>query len=83
MNKSVLITGITGFVGSHLAEYILNNHKDWKVYGTKQTHADTELKNLSRKVLKKVTLIDCDLRDRNSVYRAIKKAKPSKIFQSL
>ncbi len=30
----VLITGITGFAGSHLAEYILANHADVAVYGT-------------------------------------------------
>jgi len=29
----VLITGITGFAGSHLAEYILNNHPEAEVYG--------------------------------------------------
>ncbi len=30
----VLITGITGFAGSHLAEYILAHHSDVAVYGT-------------------------------------------------
>src|SRR5439155_895640 len=30
----VLITGITGFAGSHLAEYILANHPDVAVFGT-------------------------------------------------
>ncbi|TAL40043.1 MAG: NAD-dependent epimerase/dehydratase family protein, partial [Methylovulum sp.] len=29
----VLITGITGFVGSHLADYILENHPDVKILG--------------------------------------------------
>ena len=28
-----LITGITGFVGSHLAEYILENHMEVEVAG--------------------------------------------------
>ena len=31
MNK-VLITGSTGMVGSHLADYLLAN-TDWKIYG--------------------------------------------------
>src|SRR5712692_1490415 len=30
----VLITGITGFAGSHLAEYVLANHSDVALYGT-------------------------------------------------
>jgi len=29
---NVLITGITGMVGSHLADYLLKN-TDWKIYG--------------------------------------------------
>ena len=29
----VLITGITGFAGSHLAEYILSNHSSVDVFG--------------------------------------------------
>ena len=30
--KKTLITGITGMVGSHLADYLLKN-TDWKIYG--------------------------------------------------
>ena len=30
----VLVTGITGFAGSHLAEYLLAEHPDVAVYGT-------------------------------------------------
>ena len=29
---NVLITGISGMVGSHLADYLLKN-TDWKIYG--------------------------------------------------
>src|SRR4030042_3827127 len=29
----VLITGITGFAGSHLAEFLIANHPDVKVFG--------------------------------------------------
>ena len=32
MTKKALITGITGMVGSHLAEFLLEN-TDWDVYG--------------------------------------------------
>ena len=28
MKENILITGITGFVGSHLADYILENFSD-------------------------------------------------------
>ena len=32
MVKKVLITGITGMVGSHLADYLLKK-TNWKIYG--------------------------------------------------
>lgn len=77
---NILITGIDGFVGSHLAEYILKNHEECKVFGTRQIHSNIEYNNLSKEVLDKVTIIDCDLRDRNSVLRALCTAMPDKIF---
>ena len=32
MNKKALITGITGMVGSHLADFLLKE-TDWDIYG--------------------------------------------------
>ena len=32
MNKKYLITGGAGFVGSHLAEFLLEN-TDWEIHG--------------------------------------------------
>ncbi len=32
MRKRALITGITGVVGSHLADFLLAN-TDWEIYG--------------------------------------------------
>ena len=32
----VLITGITGFVGSHMADYHLKNTEDAQIYGMKR-----------------------------------------------
>ncbi len=32
MHKKALITGITGMVGSHLADYLLEK-TDWDIYG--------------------------------------------------
>ena len=30
---NILITGITGFVGSHMADYLLKNVPDVKIFG--------------------------------------------------
>ena len=36
MSKRILITGITGFVGSHMADYLIQNKN--KIFGIKRYH---------------------------------------------
>lgn len=72
---NVLITGITGFVGSHLAEYCLNLGA--KVYGTYRWRSP--LTNIEA-VKDKINLIDCDLTDAYAVHKAIETAQPERIF---
>ena len=36
--KKILITGITGFVGSHMADHILKFYNDFEIHGTKRYH---------------------------------------------
>ncbi len=71
-----LITGITGFVGSHLAELLLKKG-NIEVYGTKRWRSP--LDNITA-ILDDITLIDCDLRDATSVSSAVDKVKPDRIF---
>lgn len=66
--KKVLVTGITGFVGSHLAEYILENHKEYKVYGLCRWRSPKEnLKN----IINDITLLEGDLLDRDSLDKVL------------
>jgi GDP-mannose 4,6-dehydratase len=74
---NVLITGITGMVGSHLAEYILRDHPDVRVHGLVRWRSP--LDNI-RGVLDKVTLHQGDLRDLNSLIELMRKVKPVRIF---
>jgi GDP-mannose 4,6-dehydratase len=73
----VLITGITGFVGSHLVEYILANHPQTEIHGIKRWRSP---KDNIRHVLDKVKLYDCDLRDLGSLIRVFGEVKPDVIF---
>ena len=59
--NNILITGITGFVGSHLCDYILNNHKEVKIYGTKRYHL-SRLEHVKH-VYSRINWIDCDITD--------------------
>jgi len=73
---NILITGATGFVGSHLIEYILENKKN-TVYGTKRRRSD--MSNV-QETKDKIEWIDTDLTDSHSVYNALKISSPDKIF---
>jgi GDP-4-dehydro-6-deoxy-D-mannose reductase len=76
MKKRVLITGITGFAGSHLAEYLLERG-DVEVFGIRRWRSRTEhVQHLSDKLV----IEECDLRDRSSVGRVIRDVRPDKIF---
>lgn len=72
----VLITGITGFVGSHLAEYLLQM-KDVEVCGIIRWRSDT--KNINH-IRERLILSEADIRDLVSVKATIEAIKPEKIF---
>jgi len=73
----VLITGITGFVGSHLADYILENHRDVEIHGTKRWRSP--LNNIAH-ITGKLKLHNCDLKDLSSLIHLFKIVKPDIIF---
>jgi len=75
----ILISGITGFVGSHLAEYCLGL-PNVKVFGTVLSHhLGDELKRINH-IRDRVSLIECDLTNRVGVAKVLQKVKPDKIF---
>ena len=75
---NILITGGTGFVGSHMIDYILNNETDVKIYVTKRWMEDT--KNVDHINDDRLEFVDCDLLDGMSVRRAVEVSKPDKVF---
>ncbi|MFH1857351.1 MAG: GDP-mannose 4,6-dehydratase, partial [Candidatus Omnitrophota bacterium] len=72
----VLITGITGFVGSHLAEYLLFE-KRLEVHGIERWRSKED--NVAS-IKEKIRLHYCDIRDASSVHDVIRKMKPDRIF---
>jgi GDP-mannose 4,6-dehydratase len=79
---NVLITGITGMVGSHLADYLLEN-TDWKIYGLARWADSLEnIEHLSDEINKKdrIELIYGDLNDLASLLVAVDKSKPNYVF---
>ncbi|OGO43578.1 MAG: GDP-mannose 4,6-dehydratase [Chloroflexi bacterium RBG_16_58_8] len=72
-----MITGITGFVGSHLADYILDNVPDTPVYGLARWRSP--LDNV-RHILDRVTLVYGDLLDMPSLKAVLSGHRPDIIF---
>ena len=64
--KKALITGVAGFAGSHLAEYLLK--KNLEVYGF--VHPHHSIQNLDL-IKDKIRLTACDILDKGAVKRAI------------
>ncbi|MEK7104003.1 MAG: GDP-mannose 4,6-dehydratase [Patescibacteria group bacterium] len=75
MNKKILITGMAGFVGSHLAELCLSRGDD--VFGT--IFPGESLKNLSG-IREKIEVFECDLTQKEVVLKTIKDIQPDVIF---
>lgn len=73
----VLITGITGFAGSHLAEYILREHPHVEVWGLVRWRSP--LNNIIH-IKDKLHLVEGDLKDYVSLREALKLSKPDRIF---
>ncbi len=75
--KRALITGATGFVGSHLVEYMLEEHPDVEIFCTTRWRSPKDhIKNFEDKV----TWIEADLIDLGSIIRAYDIAKPDVLF---
>lgn len=72
----VLITGITGFAGSHLADYCLERG-DAEVFGIIRWRSRTE--NIEH-LQNKIQFLECDLRDATSTRDVIEEIHPEYIF---
>lgn len=80
--KKVLITGITGMVGSHLADFLLD-HTDWEIHGLCRWRSP--LDNISH-LLDKINSGEriyqhyADLRDYQSIQLVVENVRPDFVF---
>ena len=75
----ILITGITGFVGSHMADYLLENVPGVKIFATRRWRSkEDNIKHLFGN--EQVVFEECDLLDRGSLARIIHITKPDIVY---
>src|SRR5262245_58463801 len=72
-----LITGITGFAGSHLADLLLAEHPGIEVTGTHRPGSPDD--NLAG-ARSRVEVYETEMCDRGSVRRAVEAARPDLVF---
>jgi GDPmannose 4,6-dehydratase len=75
--KTALITGINGMDGSHLADFLLE--KGYKVYGMERRSSSKQRTNTAH-LEDKITFVDGDLTDQNSLLRVLKETNPDEIY---
>ena len=82
MTKRALITGITGMVGSHLCDFLLE-HTDWDVVGVCRWRSPLDnVEHLLDRVNRKdrVFFEYADLNDQMSLVRVVRKFRPDYVF---
>lgn len=77
MNKSALITGVTGQDGGHLARLLLDEGYD--VYGLIRGQNNPRRRSFENE-FPEVTLIEGDLADPTSLVRAVETANPDEVY---
>jgi GDPmannose 4,6-dehydratase len=79
-NKNIFITGVSGFVGSHMARYLLDEGAS--VFGLVRRKADGSLPQNLRYlgIDQEVRLLEGDICDISSIGFALDRAKPDIIF---
>ena len=68
-----MITGAEGFLGSHLADFLLE--KGFDIYAS--VYAD--IKNIKH-LKNKIAIMECDIRDKDRVDKIVKETKPDYVF---
>jgi GDPmannose 4,6-dehydratase len=75
--KTALITGINGMDGSHLADFLLKKH--YKVYGVER-RSSTKNRTNTKHLEDKITFLQGDLTDQNSLLRCLKESNPDEVY---
>ncbi len=77
MKKQVLITGVGGFVGSHLLDLLVSKKANYELYGI--IRGRSSLEKIGHNV-NSLRMINCDLVNFGSVFNVVREIKPDFIY---
>jgi GDPmannose 4,6-dehydratase len=77
IERRALITGITGQDGSYLAELLLD--KGYTVFGVTRAGSGRSAERVAH-LLDRLTLLEADLLDQDSLIRAIRESEPAELY---
>ena len=77
MSRRALITGINGMDGSYMADKLLK--EGWEVFGLERRTSNKNRLN-TKHLVGKITFVNGDLTDQNSLLRALNESNPDVVF---
>jgi len=77
MTRRALITGVNGMDGSHLADLLLS--KGYQVWGVER-RSSTKNRTNTKHLEGKITFINGDMTDQNSLVRCLKESDPHEVY---
>lgn len=78
--KSILITGISGFVGGHFTQFLLNKKQDYAIYGLSRSKPAWDFIQSPYQCSDKISFHQCDLLDSAKINAIIGKIQPDYIL---
>ncbi len=80
-NKNIVITGGSGFIGSHFIKFFLKEDEESNIYNIDLlTYAGDNRRLIEIEDNPRYHFIRCDIRDKEALNRYLKKIKPETIF---
>jgi GDP-4-dehydro-6-deoxy-D-mannose reductase len=78
--KSILITGISGFVGGHFTRFILNNQPDYVIHGLSRSKPSWDFIENRNPILDAITFHQCNLLDSKKINEIIGEIRPDYVL---
>jgi len=78
--KSILITGISGFVGGHFSQFLLEKKSDYIIYGVSRSKPKWDFIQKKDKIFHSITFKQCDLLDSAKINKLIIDIQPDYIL---